>query len=81
MHRDRCEYSFKRGNGPRTTQTNIMWAIGPDFNFNEAMVEFYSDFDRARECAYDWSVELDGRPVYIFRMMAGVPTKWMRMTA
>lgn len=81
MHLDRCKYTFKRGNGPRTTQTNIMWAIGPDFDFNEAMVEMFSDFDSARDAAFDWSIELHGQKVTIWKMCSIKPIKWMEITA
>jgi hypothetical protein len=60
---------------------NIMWAISSEFKFNEAMAEFYDDFNRANDCARDWSVEMHGRPVFIFRMMAGKPINWMKVTA
>jgi hypothetical protein len=58
-----------------------MWAIGPDFNFNEAMIEIFSDFDSARDAAFDWSVELHGRKVIIWKMGTIQPLKWMEITA
>jgi hypothetical protein len=58
-----------------------MWAISPEFDFNEAMAEFFQDFDSANDAAFDWSVEMHGQPVFIFRMMAGKPIKWMKVFA
>ena len=59
----------------------IMWAISSEFKFNEAVAEFYDDFDQAKDCAFDWSVEMHGQIVYIFRMMAGKPIRWMAVFA
>jgi hypothetical protein len=58
-----------------------MWAIGPDFHFNDAMVEMFSDFDEANDAAFDWSVEMNGQPVFIWRMTTGNPIKWMKVFA
>ena len=42
---------------------NVSWSVSPKGSHD---VEYFFDEDSAYDAAYDWSVELSGRPVIIY---------------
>lgn len=58
-----------------------MFAITSTETFSEANAEVFADFADANDAAFDWSVELSGRPVLIWKLTRNQPIKWMKVTA
>lgn len=58
-----------------------MFAITSTETFSEANAEIFADFDDANDAAFDWSAELSGRPVLIWKLTRSQPIKWMKVTA
>ena len=58
-----------------------MFAITSTETFSEANAEVFADFADANDAAFDWSVELSGRPVLIWKLTHNQPIKWMKVTA
>jgi len=58
-----------------------MFAITSTETFNEANAEIFADFADVNDAAFDWSIELSGRPVVIWKMTRTAPIKWMKVTA
>ena len=49
--------------------------------FDDHFAEFFTDLTEARDAAFDWSVELQGLSVVIWRLTQGNPIKWMEVVA
>lgn len=64
-----------------TVQTNDMFAITSTETFDEANAEVFASFDDANDAAFDWSVELNGRPIVMWKVTRNAPIKWMKVTA
>jgi hypothetical protein len=58
-----------------------MFAITSTETYNEANAEVFASFDEANDAAFDWSVELNGRPVIVWKLTRANPIKWMKVTA
>ncbi len=58
-----------------------MFAITSTETYNEANAEVFASFDDANDAAFDWSVELNGRPVIVWKLTRANPIKWMKVTA
>jgi len=58
-----------------------MFAITSTETYNEANAEVFARFDDANDAAFDWSVELNGRPVIVWKLTRANPIKWMKVTA
>jgi hypothetical protein len=49
--------------------------------FDDYFAEFFTDLTEARDSAFDWSVELSGLPVMVWRLTQGNPIKGMEVVA
>jgi len=62
-----------------------MWAISTERHASVAAdhpnTEIYSDFDVARDNAFDFSKELHGQPIFIFKMGSIKWFAWTRINA